>query len=716
MPSDAAAALEQGGRRLHPLTLGFSAITIARQMIWPALVGGFSLGDGEVARFVPIFLGALAVPALIGATLKYLLYRWRLDDDELLLRSGVLQRRNRVIPVVRVQNVEVRQNLLQRVTGVAELRVETAGAGQEAEAVLAVLGLAEAQDARVRLLAHRHAAAAGRADAAGADAPPRAAAPPLAKLSTADVVVAGATANEAGVIAAALAGLLQFADDLPLPVFEQVGDQVIERAEGALIAFGIGLVLVFLVFGWLVSIIGAVVRYHGFTLSVDDGEMRKHYGLLTVHEASVPLERVQAIRVEESLIRRLFGLASLSIETAGGSPGHRGGAEAFVPIARRGEVAGLVRGIFGDADADTPLRPVHPAARRRLAYRYLGALLVLCIPFAVARWFALEPAAMMAPWLVLLLPLPLLAAGWAYRSRGWALPPGYVMARSGVLTRTTWIIPDRKLQTLHLRDTPFQRRHGVATVIVDTAAGGRQAAITDLGLPAARRLLEELTARVRAATQPVRPPALPAPETEAGAAPVIASAAADERGAVDEARPDASAVHPHARPGQPALRVPVDEEPAHPASAHPQVSQAVTFDGDWADSARLDAPTAHHSREAEFAHDARVGDDARTAAPTDDAADTPASLVHPPQTVVDAAPGDADSPAVHPPGYGQIDARADVAPYDADSTVVHPPEYERDDARDDVAAAVHPPRADEDDRMVIEDAPRAHPPMPFRDS
>ena len=76
-----------------------------------------------------------------------------------------------------------------------------------------------------------------------------------------------------------------------------------------------------LLVGWMISIAGAFVRFHGFTLSVDGGEMRKRYGLLTVHEASVPLQRVQAIRVEETFLRRWLGLASLMIETAGGSPG-----------------------------------------------------------------------------------------------------------------------------------------------------------------------------------------------------------------------------------------------------------------------------------------------------------------------------------------------------------------------------------------------------------
>lgn len=510
MPSDAAAArLDADGRRLHPLTLVFSAFGIARGMLWPAVAGGFGFGEGELDRILPIVLAVLAIPALLGAAAKYALYRWRVDADELLLRSGVLNRQNRVIPLARVQNVEVRQSLLQRVLRVAELRVETAGTGLQAEAVLSVLGVGEAQSLRTDLLARRRAQAAAVAVDAGVDAGDavqpmeRPAVEPLARLTTADLLLAGATANEAGVIAAAAAGLLQFTDELPGDLFERLIRDAVERTEGAYVVVGAAAVLLLMLVGWMISIAGSLVRYHDFTLVVDGGEMRKRYGLLTVHEASVPLQRVQAIRLEETFLRRWLGLASLMIETAGGSPGQRGGAEAFVPIARRRDVGRLVRGIFADAQVDDAhFQPVHPKAERRLRRRYLITFLLLVwAPIWVARWFDVQPAGMLAPYVAILLPLPWLMARWQYASRGWALPPGYVLARSGVLNRVTWIVPDRKLQTMHVLDTPFQRRLGLSTLVVDTAAGGKQAAVVDLAHSTARRLLDELAVRARAAVR-----------------------------------------------------------------------------------------------------------------------------------------------------------------------------------------------------------------------
>ncbi len=506
-------APDAADRRLHPLTLLFSTGEVARQLIFPAVVGGISAGDGDVGRIILIVVLVLAVPAAGVAVARYLRFRYALTGDELVIRSGLLSRTHRVIPLARVQNVDVKQGVLQRLLRVAELRVETAGAGAEAEAALSVLGAADAQALRGELLARRRAARAGTAAPAAQGAPETAedAAPVdtgrlLKKLSFGDVVLAGATANEAGVIAAAVAGSLQLVDDVGLPYLDRLGDasdwvlRAVGVGAGAVLLVVAGLAVLLMILGWAVSIVGAVVRYHGFTLTLSDGELRKRYGLLTLHEASVPLERVQAVRVEESVLRRALGLASLMIETAGAGPGQGGegggGAEAFVPLARRGEVAALVRGIFGDFHLDeSALRQVHPRARRRAALRWAVRLLLPAALLATAAVVTDEH--LWLPLLLPVLPLPWILARREYAIRGYAVAGGYVVARAGVLGRVTWIVPERKLQTLHLRQSPMQRRHGLASLVVDTAAGGRQAVIDDLAADDARELLDVLASGIR---------------------------------------------------------------------------------------------------------------------------------------------------------------------------------------------------------------------------
>ena len=509
MPSDAAAGEL---RRLHPFTLLFASLGVARQLILPALVGGISRADGDPGRLAGWMIGILSIPALVIAALRYVTFRYRLGVDELVIDSGVVRRQHRVIPLARVQNIDLRESALQRACGVVELRVETAGSGLGAEASLDVLGREDAEALRAELLVRRRLSRERLGIAPGSEtaaaAPETEPAHVLARLSTGRLAAAGATANEAGFIAALLAAGLQFVDEYAVERYlPMLG--IAERVQNATLAgtilFIAVVLLALLVLGWLVSIVGAVVGYHDFTLERVGGELRKRYGLLGRRQTIVPLERVQGLRIEESLLRRPLRLAALKIETAGGSPREqrKRGAEAFVPIASSADVSALVRGVFEDLDvADARFLPVHPRSRRRAFFRHAFVVLFLLGILAVlslARTGTVGVAYLW--WLPALLGMAWGLAWWQYRHRGYALLPGYVLARAGVLNRITWIVPDRKIQTLHRTATPFQWRQGLSTLVIDTASGGRQGRVVDLGDAVASTLLEEVATRARTREQ-----------------------------------------------------------------------------------------------------------------------------------------------------------------------------------------------------------------------
>lgn len=109
-PSDSSSALleQEGAQRLHPFTLLFSTVGIARRLILPAVFGGISAGGGDAGRAVLFILAVLTVPSFALAIAHYLTFRYVITGEELIYRSGVLRRRQRVIPLARVQNIEVR--------------------------------------------------------------------------------------------------------------------------------------------------------------------------------------------------------------------------------------------------------------------------------------------------------------------------------------------------------------------------------------------------------------------------------------------------------------------------------------------------------------------------------------------------------------------------------------------------------------------------------
>lgn len=495
MPSEAGPT-SRGSRRvelqrLHPLTLVFSTLDEARALVVPALLGGVWAGGGHMAQMAAWVLALLVVPSMLWAIAEYRMFRYGLADGDLVLDTGVLRRQHRVIPLARVQSIDVRQSALQRLVGMAEVHMETAG-GETAEAVLSVLALGEAEALRVELLSRR----------ASAPVEPSARPPAvLARLSTRDLTLAGATSNEAGIVAALLVGAaevaVQFGVPVPLPGMD-VRALIAERSVVELGRAAALLALAALLVAWLLSIVGALLRYHGFVLSRVGDELQKRYGALGREATSVPLERVQAARLEESFLRRPLGLVALKIETAGAAPGtgHHRGVEAYLPLARTRDVPRLLAAVFEDLEFGTlRFHPVHPRAWRRAFTRYTAPLLAIAVGLAVARgpgWL----------WVLALVPFAFGAAHIHVRHLGYALAPGYVALRAGFVTRTTWIVPERRVQTLRVRETILQRRLGLATLGVDTAAG--EATVPDLGTAEAHALLARLSGRNATVRAPTR--------------------------------------------------------------------------------------------------------------------------------------------------------------------------------------------------------------------
>jgi putative membrane protein len=493
-------------QRLHGFTVVSRSLTLARQLLLPAILGGASAGDDFTSALQWIAV-ILAVPSIAIAAAQWAVFRYRLEGDELIIQSGVLSKRRRVIPLTRIQNIDLEQSGLERLFGMARLRMETASGGGQTEASLAVLTRDDARGLRSELMRRRDMRREADHEAEReAVEEPEAEARRLLRLSVYDLAIAGATSNEAGLLAAGLATGFELADDLG--GLEQVGAWVETAfARGAALglvgalAVGAGLAVAVLVVGWVLSIGVSIIRYHGFTLSRTESEIRREYGLLSRHQSAVPLERVQAVRIEESLLRRPLGLVALKIETAGSGPAQRQADrrdDAFVPIARRKEVGPLLREVFPDARfEDVSLTSVSPLARRRTFLR----LAVPVVLGAAAAGLLAGP-----PWFALAL---LLLPAWLYavadfRARGWARPGRYALVRGGVFTRVSWVVPERKIQTLHLRETPFQRRLDLATLLVDTA-GSRAAQVADLEETTARPLLAALARDAESARRAVNP-------------------------------------------------------------------------------------------------------------------------------------------------------------------------------------------------------------------
>lgn len=105
-------------------------ITIIVLTVLLALPGG---GQAKTSFVGVFYCGMTVVFAMVmgfhifRATLARLFTRYTLTSKRLIVRTGLISRSRKVIPVSRIQDVSYKQNILERLVGIGDVIVESAG-------------------------------------------------------------------------------------------------------------------------------------------------------------------------------------------------------------------------------------------------------------------------------------------------------------------------------------------------------------------------------------------------------------------------------------------------------------------------------------------------------------------------------------------------------------------------------------------------------------
>jgi len=499
-------------RSLHPasMVLGVPLAVLVRSIILPAVA---VLASGLWAS-VPLVVG-LASAVVVGRVLAWQRFRFSFDGDVVRVESGVLQRSHRSVDVARVQQVEIDRPLAQRLLGVATLRIETAGADDEPEIELRVLAEADAVELRDAVRAGRD-----RARAVGTTTPSEPGTIGDDAASTHELLLAlplgrialtAVTGAQLLVAPALIGGALQLTelrlDELVIDVAQRIATLGSTLGSAVLTVVAVATALSIML---ITTLVVGVVRDGRFRVERIGEDLVVRRGLLGTRESTLPLQRIQVVRVVGNPLRRMLGMATVRVHSAGsGGGGDR--RRVTVPMLRPHEVDVLI-GRLLPSDAPLPIPRRHPrAAVRRAVVRRLLPLAELAVVGTVL-------VVLLRPALAERVPVPLIVLGVVVvvlasvvlgfaegRALGHARNDRLLVVRHGALMRTASVLPLARLQAVTLVANWFQRRLGLASVIAHVAGPGGDVRVLDAAQDDARRLRAELA--VAAAGDPLSSPA-----------------------------------------------------------------------------------------------------------------------------------------------------------------------------------------------------------------
>lgn len=402
----------------------------------------------------------------IGAFwVSWRMHTFRITDELVEVRSGVLFRTHRQGRLDRIQGINIVRPFLARLFGAAKLEINVAG--QDANVPLAYLGSAQADALRQEIL---RLASGTRVQATA--------------------VGAAAAAATGGVIQRRVDELLAPELDPSIAPPASIVEMHPVRLIGSLLLSGTTIVLIAIIVGiivgttvsgsifWLFGFVPAAIGMVSYTVSrvtrslrysiasTPDG-IRVGYGLLSTSNETLPPGRIHAIMVSQPLLWRPAGWWEIKINRASHSSAKGAAGQANTTILPVGSID----------DVKKVLGLVLPGAIDSESIAILERGLT-----AKGGDDGFTNSPRRAAWL----------RWFSWRRNGFAITQDAVLLRRGAIWRELIAVPQARMQSVSLRQGPLLRALRLAGVHLHTVAGPVTARLGAIDEDAAWRFWDDV--------------------------------------------------------------------------------------------------------------------------------------------------------------------------------------------------------------------------------
>jgi putative membrane protein len=295
--------------------------------LWPILVIWIFKFD-EINKGY-LLGGTIAVFAVIGIVsyLKYLNFTFYIDheNDEFIITEGILNKTKTAIQLYKIQQVNINQSLIQRLVGVYELAVDTAGSNKK-EGNIKAISHELALDLKARLLENENKKLVDIEDAISTSEEVFTkktidSEAPFIKISFLSLLKIGITSNYVKSFFVLLAFFITLFDHIKQITGKDIlHDENIEDYvdKSQVVKAFLILFVIFFLAVIVINLVKTVFTYFDYKISRQKGSLLLSYGLLNAKSTIIKPEKVQITSITQNFFQKKMDVLGLKIKQATG--------------------------------------------------------------------------------------------------------------------------------------------------------------------------------------------------------------------------------------------------------------------------------------------------------------------------------------------------------------------------------------------------------------
>ncbi|WP_057915611.1 PH domain-containing protein [Peribacillus muralis] len=455
-------------KRLHPIAVVLNILKSIKELVVPFVLVVIIPGrnEGIPGWIQPLVITVIVLFLIVLAFVQWFRFTYRIEDGEFRIESGVIVRKKRYIKLDRIHSIDISEGIIQRLFQLVKVNIETAG-GAQADAVLSAISKSDAERINALINAEKNLKAndsVGKVKDEWDSGEEVVSASAVYEQTLPQLIFMAATSGAVGVfLSGAIAFILQFDEIIPF-------DRIFKNYEDFL---GMGTVILtsFAIMGLLavyaLATLSMVMKYASFTVLKTEEELIISRGLLEKRQLTIPVQKIQGIRIVENWVRRPLGFSTVYLEYAGGSVEDKESLTIMLfPFIKKKHLHEKLGGILPAYQTITEMTPIP----KRAISRYILRKMIYIIPIIVVLSWFFRPWGFLS---LLLLPLGLFWAYMQYKDAGWSVDGDLLLLSSHLFSKQTLIMQRSRIQSISYKKSWFQSRKELATMSASIKSGVR---------------------------------------------------------------------------------------------------------------------------------------------------------------------------------------------------------------------------------------------------
>ncbi len=444
-----------------------------------------STKDEDKIAAIPFFVIGFAVVYVCFIVYRILYYKtsgYELTENEIKCNRGVLFRKRSVLDYRKVHAINKKQNLFQRIFGVAVLTVDSGSTNTSHQAEITIIEKDKSVDA---LLNELNALKEGGTRNAESTQPKD-----ELLLSDKDSLYRFTTGKKMLYTLINIASTAFLTVLFGLFAIVVIGICKLMLQQNFLGTWGqyflyaflitIGAMLLFSMFSLIGCLIHSFVGYYKFKITKRGNDIQISYGLLEKHTNTFSYDRIKAVKITQGLVQRMLGFATIRLEVIGytnntGDDNKNADLGVLVPFCKYEEVGEILSKVLPDYVPDekqTKSTSYFPFVSWFLLV--LGIVLGVTLILAIADMvifnvpadviFAVSLALIGVGFVILV--IKVISAILGYQTNGLAINNDKITAYYGGFTKNVTVFSSKNLIAAENITTPLRKKAGISSLVM----------------------------------------------------------------------------------------------------------------------------------------------------------------------------------------------------------------------------------------------------------